>query len=206
VGDGQRARFLGLTRQLVGESWLHAAPFHYCGSIGAIEPSSVLRRRLDRLGEMLAGACGLRGLFGLDGILRDDVLWPVEINPRYTASVEVLEYAFGVSLLNHHRAAFDSEYRASNSIPPSAGSLIGKAILCARASLRFPRDGPWLATLMRAHPLAEAPDFADIPQAGQAIERGRPVLTLFARGATVTDCTDALRATASDLDRWLYRQ
>jgi uncharacterized protein len=205
LGDGHHARFLGLTRQLIGESWLHAAPFHYCGSIGPLEPSVQLTTRLDRLGEMLAGACGLRGLFGVDGILRDDVPWPVEINPRYTASVEVLEYALGVSLLNHHRAAFDSEYRASNFIPPSAGSLIGKAILYARASLRFPRDGPWLATLMRAHPLAEAPDFADIPHAGQAIERGRPILTFFGRGATVADCTDALRATASDLDRWLYR-
>src|SRR5262249_34471912 len=28
------AEFLGATRQLVGEPWLHAARFHYCGSIG----------------------------------------------------------------------------------------------------------------------------------------------------------------------------
>jgi predicted ATP-grasp superfamily ATP-dependent carboligase len=165
-----------------------------------------LSARLDRLGDVLAGACGLRGLFGVDGILRDDVLWPVEVNPRYTASVEVLEYALGVPLLNHHRAVFDPSYRAPNSISASAGSLIGKAILFARAPLQFPRDGPWLATLVRAHPLAKAPDFADIPHAGQAIERGRPILTFFARAATVTDCTDALRAAASDLDRWLYRQ
>jgi uncharacterized protein len=206
VGDGQHARFLGLTRQLVGESWLHSAPFHYCGSIGAIDPSSRLRRRLDRLGGVLAGACGLRGLFGVDGILRDEVLWPVEINPRYTASVEVLEYALGVSLLNHHRAVFDSAYQAPNAIQPAERSMIGKAILYARASLQFPDDGPWLETLLRGHWLAEAPDFADIPHAGQSIERGRPILTFFARGATVAGCTDALRATASDLDRWLYRQ
>jgi uncharacterized protein len=206
VGDGQHARFLGLTRQLVGESWLHAAPFHYCGSIGAIESSCQLRPRLDRLGDVLAGACGLRGLFGVDGVLRDEVLWPVEVNPRYTASAEVLEYALGVSLLNHHRAVFDTAHRASNSIPRAEGPMIGKAILYARASLRFPRDGPWLATLRRAHRLAEAPEFADIPHAGQSIEPGRPVLTFFARGATVADCTDALRAAASDLDRWLYRQ
>ena len=36
VGDGRRARLLGLTRQLVGENWLHAAAFRYCGSIGAV--------------------------------------------------------------------------------------------------------------------------------------------------------------------------
>jgi predicted ATP-grasp superfamily ATP-dependent carboligase len=206
VGDGQRARFLGLTRQLVGESWLHAAPFHYCGSIGPIEPSVRLRPRLNRLGDVLAGACGLRGLFGVDGILSGEVLWPVEVNPRYTASIEVLECALGVSLLNHHRAVFDSAYSAPSSIPGSEGQVIGKAILYARESLRFPRVGPWLTALQCGGPVRETPDFADIPHAGEPIERGRPVLSFFARGATVADCADALRAAASDLDRWLYGQ
>jgi predicted ATP-grasp superfamily ATP-dependent carboligase len=206
LGEGQRARFLGVTRQLVGESWLNAAPFHYCGSIGPIDPSSQLRARLDRLGDVLAGACGLRGLFGVDGVLQGEVLWPVEVNPRYTASVEVLEYALGVSLLTHHRAIFDTAYRAPNSIPLAEGPIIGKAILYARESLQFPRDGPWVGSLERDGRVEEMPAFADIPHAGETIEQGRPILTLLARGGTVADCTDALRTETSDLDRWLYRQ
>ena len=44
-------------------------------------------------------AFGLAGWFGVDFILRDGIPWPVEINPRYTASVEIHELASGRSLL-----------------------------------------------------------------------------------------------------------
>src|SRR5205823_9348697 len=46
VGDGRRALFFGATRQLVGEPWLHARPFQYCGSIGPLPCSAELQRAL----------------------------------------------------------------------------------------------------------------------------------------------------------------
>src|SRR5207249_9264748 len=85
------AAFLEVTRQLVGEPWLHAAPFHYCGSIGPLPLSESLWRKFWRIGTVLAKAFRLRGLFGVDCVLRDGIPWPVEVNPRYPASVEVLE-------------------------------------------------------------------------------------------------------------------
>src|SRR5262249_36432055 len=106
VGDGGRAWLLGLTRQLVGVPWLSATPFHYCGSLGPIEPEDRLRASLIRTGTVLAARCGLRGLFGVDGILREGVFWPVEVNPRYTASAEVLEYATGMKFLTWHWLVF----------------------------------------------------------------------------------------------------
>ncbi len=206
VGDGRQARFLGLTRQLVGENWLHAAAFRYCGSIGGVEPTSELKLALERLGDVLTAACGLLGLFGVDGILREDVFWPVEINPRYTASVEVLEHALGLSLLAIHRAVFHSAAPTQDLLPAPTSAMVGKAILYARAPLRFPRDGPWLSTLQHPRPIEELPEFADIPRAGQVVERGRPVLSFFVRGANIADSTGALLEIASDLDRLLYRQ
>jgi predicted ATP-grasp superfamily ATP-dependent carboligase len=106
LGGGRTAHFLGTTRQLVGESWLHAAPFHYCGSIGPVDPQAISQPAPEELGRLLASACFLEGLFGVDGILRDGLFFPVEINPRYTASVEVLEYASGISLLKGHAHVF----------------------------------------------------------------------------------------------------
>src|SRR5262249_31591342 len=103
----KETRLLGVTRQLVGEGWLHAASFHYCGSIGPLSLDAAERAALQRLGEVLAGRCGLRGLFGVDGVWREGAFWPVEVNPRYTASVEVLEYATGLRALAWHRRAFD---------------------------------------------------------------------------------------------------
>ena len=55
-----------------------------------------MRAVLDKLGTVLAQAFRLVGLFGVDGVLDAERFWPVEVNPRYTASVEVLEGATGL--------------------------------------------------------------------------------------------------------------
>jgi predicted ATP-grasp superfamily ATP-dependent carboligase len=204
VGDGKRARLLGITRQLVGDPWLHAAPFHYCGSIGPLPLESFLQQALGRLGDVLAAGCGLRGLFGVDFILRDDMPWPVEINPRYAASVEVLEYAAGVPALALHRQVFDPTASAPSTPPAKEGSFLGKAILFAREAITFPEDGPWMAVLREPRPVDEVPPFADIPHAGERIEAGRPVLTFFARGDSPDACRNALQRIAADLDCRLF--
>lgn len=203
VGTAEGARLLGATSQLVGESWLHAAPFHYCGSIGPLEFGSDLRWRFERLGDVLSAAFVPRGLFGIDCVLRDGVPYPVEVNPRYTASVEVIEYATGVAALAWHRRAFDPDAPEPKS-RPAAAPVVGKAILFARAPLTFPADGPWTATLRQPGDVWDLPAFADIPAAGTPIRAGRPVLTFFAGGNSVADCRAALQRIAADLDARLY--
>ena len=123
---------LGVTEQLIGESWLFAPPFRYCGNIGPIHVSSTLRDTLTRIGEVIASGCGLRGLFGIDFIVRDQVPWLVEVNPRYTASMEVLERFSALPYLTLHRAAFEPTHElvpANFTIP---AGMVGKAILYAR--------------------------------------------------------------------------
>jgi hypothetical protein len=78
----------------------------------------------------------------------------------------------------------------------------GKAILFARADLRFPADGPWAKELTAP---AEWPDFADLPRPGDAIPAGRPILTFFATGPSAEACVTELRRTALELELWLYR-
>jgi predicted ATP-grasp superfamily ATP-dependent carboligase len=204
VGDGTRARLLGATEQLVGEPCLHAAPFHYCGSIGPMPLEPPLRWALERLGNVLVSGCVLRGLFGVDFILNDGIPWPVEVNPRYTASVEVLEYAAGIPALALHRQVFDPTDPAPSIPPAEEGFFLGKAILFAREALTFPEDGPWQPVLRDLRPVSEAPPFADVPHAGQRIDAGRPVLTFFARGDSPAACRDALQEIAADLDCRLF--
>jgi predicted ATP-grasp superfamily ATP-dependent carboligase len=194
-----------MTRQLVGVPWLHAAPFHYCGTIGPLELDNELESALLRLGNVLALRCGLRGLFGVDGVLRDGAFWPVEVNPRYTASVEVLEYATGMKALSWHGLVF-AVGGLPGSFPPPAPALwrVGKGILFAQQDLVFPASGPWLTELGSPTPLHELPVYADIPAAGDRIPAGRPVLTFFARGDSVQGCEETLRELAGDLDRWLF--
>ena len=205
VSDEASTRLVGLTRQLVGESWLHAAAFHYCGSIGPVALAPSQREIFERLGTVLARGCGLRGLFGVDCVLRDGVPWPVEVNPRYTASIEVLEYATRFSAVGWQRYVFERTAPEPRTAPTesSLGS-IGKAILFAKAPLTFPAEGPWLGTLQSPGSVHDLPVFADIPPAGQRIAAGRPILTLFARGDLPEACLGSLQRTAADLDQWLF--
>ncbi len=205
LGDGQRTRLLGVTRQLVGESWLHAAPFHHCGSIGPLALEPGLQAAFERMGRVLAEGCGLRGLFGVDCVLRGGVAWPVEVNPRYTASIEVLEFATGIAALGLHRKIFDPTAPEPLTLSPG-GPVVGKAILFAKKALSFPSEEPWLAALRSRSGFDEPPAYADIPHAGERIEAGRPVLTFFSRAHSVAECHDSLRLLAEDLDHWLFGQ
>jgi predicted ATP-grasp superfamily ATP-dependent carboligase len=185
VGDGTRALLLGVTRQLIGEPWLHAKGFQYCGSVG---PLAVPLGPFVKMGDALAAAFGLRGLFGVDCVLRDGVPYPVEVNPRYTASVEVLERATGVRALDLHCAAFTTSLPAAR-LRFRAKSTHAKAIFFAPAPLTFPPG-----RFVRA---------ADLPHAGAMLPAGAPILTLFSEGASVETCLAALRRRARRLDRRL---
>jgi len=206
LGEGSRgAQLLGVTRQLVGETWLHAAPFRYCGSIGPWPLSECDGQTLINAGTALARAAGLRGLFGIDFVLGDGVSWPVEVNPRYTASIEVLEHATNLRAMALHRDAFTLSELPAVDLAPSSRTrpVVGKAIYYAPRTLTVPDDGPWTETLRRPPPLKGLPDFADIPAPGQVIKAGRPVLTFFARALNAAACRDQLRRTAATLDRVL---
>ncbi|MEJ7637550.1 MAG: ATP-grasp domain-containing protein [Singulisphaera sp.] len=89
VGARSGARLCGVTRQWVGRG---GARFAYRGSLGPWPVSDRESARIGLLGGFLAASYRLVGLFGVDFILSDGQPWPVEINPRYTASVEVLEW------------------------------------------------------------------------------------------------------------------
>jgi predicted ATP-grasp superfamily ATP-dependent carboligase len=204
VGDGARALLLGVTRQLVGEPWLHAAPFHYCGSVGPLSLAPEIAARFREVGAALAVGLRLRGLFGVDCVLRDGVPWPIELNPRYTASVEVLEHATGLSALALHRRAFDRAAPAVPTTPMAAGPVVGKAVLFAQGDLLFPSEGPWQPASGGPLAVDVLPEFADVPPPGQAIPRGRPVLTCFAAADSVEECLQRLQAVAGDLDRGLF--
>jgi len=185
-------QLLGVTEQLIGESWLNARPFRWCGNIGPISISASLQRKLESLGEVLVREFRLRGLFGVDFILRDDEPWPVEINPRYTGAVEVLEYASDEAFLGE-----PSPVRAQVLNSP----MVGKAILFAKRDFRFPADGPWTETLRCLSPIEELPPFADIPKAGTRIEIAQPVLTMLSKCNRVDECREELRRRARQVSR-----
>lgn len=175
---------LGVTEQLVGEPWLNAKPFAYCGSVGPVSLPDADRTELDRLGKAIAEWGELRGLFGVDLVKHDGHYHVIEVNPRYTASIEVLESATGRFFVRHHAAAFESD---SNQVTPAQppASIVGKAILFASRRMTFPVEGPWDEDIRRD--VHEFRHYADVPTPGSVIEPGWPILTILVQGHLPTE-------------------
>ncbi len=178
VAAGSRAVLLGATRQLIGRDWGLTAGFLYLGSLGPLPLSAIETAKLVRLGDVLARRFNLVGLFGVDFIRTREELWTLEVNPRYTASVEVLERVTGWSFVSHHAAAC-----ASGQVPPGSpepvGTCAGKAVVYAR------HECVWSGLSM--------PDLADIPHDRQQFQFGQPIATVLATGDTLPCIEQLLR-------------
>ncbi len=99
------ARLLGVTEQVLRPWRAGRAAFCYAGSLGPLRLSNEVLAAFEQIGRVLCREFPLRGLFGVDAIIADEKVWPVEVNPRYTASVEVLERALAISAVGLHVAA-----------------------------------------------------------------------------------------------------
>ena len=87
----QGVELLGVTQQLIDCPWTGAPRFHYAGSVGPSKLSDVLQKEVERLGQYLGHQFSLRGWFGVDFMIdSDQAIHILEVNPRYTASMELL--------------------------------------------------------------------------------------------------------------------
>jgi predicted ATP-grasp superfamily ATP-dependent carboligase len=191
IAGTSHVELFGVTEQLVGVDWLHARGFRYAGNVGPAEITEALRRELTRLGSALAAEFGLRGVFGVDIVLRNGRPWVVEVNPRYPASVEVIEHGTGKAVFGGAR------------MPPGLFAAIGKAIYYAPHRLTFPAAGPWDADLAADFDPWRLPGFADIPEPGTLTDAGSPVLTIFAAASSPALVRGRLQSRAAELDRLL---
>ncbi|MBL9122570.1 MAG: ATP-grasp domain-containing protein [Planctomycetaceae bacterium] len=205
VADGQRSVCLGITRQFVGGddelgSAAGAPRFHYAGSVGPVSVPLPVQAALARLGETLTAEWRLEGLFGVDFVLAGTDGWPLELNPRFPASVEVLERARGFSAVGWHVSACRDRLLYP---PPSDGSertCAGKVVLYALGGERMDEDG--CAALLARNPQTGAPQIADIPAEPGKFRQGEPLLTLLAEGNSPAMVTAQLTARIAELRSW----
>lgn len=179
---------LGVTRQLVGLRGVHAPPFAWCGNVYPAEIAAEVVEVMAAIGRALVAAADLRGLFGCDFIVSDGVPYLTEVNPRYTAAMELIEHRVGYSLVARHAAAcsaFDDSSRTVSKENADQSEIwhssvrttgtIGKIVVYADQDL-IADD----ASALLLDPLDDRlPFVADLPDPGQTIPAGHPVCTLF---------------------------
>ena len=179
---GAATELMGVTEQLIGPAWLGCEGFRYAGSIGPLSLPPRVGEALTELGRVLTQRLGLRGPFGVDAVLdTQGVLWPIELNPRYTAGMEVLERATGRWAFGPREAQTEAQSDGRSDAPIGASARVhAKAYVFATRSLRA---GDLLAAL-------GAQRVADIPEPGEPLPIGSPICTVLAAGA---DGYEALR-------------
>lgn len=182
--DGWSAFLLGVVEQIVGEPAFGGSGFRGCGYVGPAKFTEKGRAALMHLGVQLTQRLDLRGVFSVDLIMDfNGLLWPVEVNPRYSAACEVLERSEGVLTVTGKPADAPKTTRARPTV------MWGKAMLFARTDVTtpdlyevLPRDG-----------------IADVPQIGRPVKAGEQLCTVFTAGRTRDEVREKLKAAAQQV-------
>lgn len=182
VADGRRSRLLACTEQLHG-----SRGFVYGGNILPLAAAAEVVDEVRAIAEALTGEFGLRGVNGLDFVLDDHGPVALEVNPRYSASMELLERATGVSVFDLHRRACEGALPATTAAP---GGCWGKAIVYASTTVAVGDTSDWPAAGVR-----------DVPHPGETIAKGHPICTVFASAPSRAECGRRLRAESEVIRR-----
>jgi predicted ATP-grasp superfamily ATP-dependent carboligase len=186
VADGKKGVVIGLTRQLIGHHEFGASGYCWCGNILPLpmeyDKSRCVLDGVQKMVSLLTRHFGLKGVGGIDIIISDGPdgrprPFLVEINPRYTASMELIEWGYGLNIYSLHIDAVNGYLPEFSLAGHLNGPFFGKAIVFARNAIVIPDTGGWSQRGWR-----------DIPFPGDEIKKGRPVCTVFARGDTHSEC------------------
>ncbi len=204
LAAGGRTRLLGTTEQILRRNPDGSPGFRYAGSIGQL-PADVRRDgTLAQIGDVLAVQFQLRGLFGVDFIDDGHDVWPVEVNPRYTASIEILERTQGFSAVGHHVAACrDGMFPDRTFDSDGDARCHAKQILYADGDASISEE--FTAEALAANRADALPAVADIPRPGTVIKAGQPVMTVFAAAETRDAAASALERRMLDWREQLAR-
>jgi predicted ATP-grasp superfamily ATP-dependent carboligase len=203
VAYGDGAEFFGASRQLVGERWLGAGKFQYAGSISPLPAAAATLAEMARIGDVIARRFSLIGLFGVDMVLDErGQVWTIEVNPRFTASIEVVERAAGVNVVAAHAAACAGMPFEPPQPADPARRYHGKAILFAKRAVTISeRFAEWALEDSLAAP---GQRLADISPGGTKAAAGGAVLTAFAAGDSPSVVESRLRARVAEVEARLY--
>jgi predicted ATP-grasp superfamily ATP-dependent carboligase len=126
---------------------------------------SALLDEFRRAVSAMASYFGLKGAAGADFIYDGGRLWLLEINPRISASFELVELLSGVNIFSLHLSAIGGR------LPPERDGLLdgpfrGKGIIYAPKDLTAPDTGAWYNYSRR-----------DIPHPKALLPAGAPICT-----------------------------
>ncbi len=165
LADGRKARIVGISRQMPGSV---AGPFAWCGVVSDLPLEDETRAALEHDIDAMVREFGLRGVNGVDMIIRDGRHVVVEINPRPTATLALYDRRVRNGLFAAHVAACENRLDSVAMIPD--GTVRGMRVVYAPEDIRIGAGIDW-------------PDWcSDRPVTGSRVTRTSPLVTVHAAG------------------------
>lgn len=109
LANDDEVALLGTSQQWLGPAWGAPQEFHYAGGISPALLTAEETFALREIATTIASKSAMRGLFGIDFIRSEWGLSLIEVNPRLTASMELLQPTVAKNLITHHCQAFWAE-------------------------------------------------------------------------------------------------
>ena len=171
VTTGMEARAIAVNIQIMRDD--HEVPFGFCGSCTPF--ADPCAEQMIHLAEKAALASGCIGIIGVDFIVGDEI-WAIEINPRFQATLETVERATGINLVQAHIDACNGVISASIPKTPRYHQTSIRHILFAK------KNFIWPSQFAAMNPLDDLMRFSDIPHPGTIFESGHAVISVYGAG------------------------
>jgi predicted ATP-grasp superfamily ATP-dependent carboligase len=182
--ENGETKFFGLARQI-------NSGFKFAGSVYPADFEPGVLAATARFGERLATAAGLAGWWGADFIIADGVAHLLEVNPRFTAGMELCAKAHGIDLVETQSSAFSGD--KCHMETGWNGAYHGRKVVYARGDLVFKNPERWFKAGMR-----------DVPVGGKIISKGEPVISVYASAAGHEECMEKLSVKIEEFEREIY--
>ena len=173
--------------------------YTYRGSYGPIQLSSGHIENLQRFAQLVHNESGILGLWQADFLDHEGELTLLEINPRWSASMDILDLCLDLRLVKMHYACISAKMsqakferfstHASKRAKTPTKARLYKSIVYARAPFTVSQtqsDTWWLNRWQGdLNSVKNRIQFADIPCAGADIGNGHPILTVMSTSNSV---------------------
>ena len=161
---------LTLNEQLLGVDEVgQEEPFGYCGNVVPLMTTRSVMNRCKNIAERITSHFDLIGSNGIDFVISEEgILYVVEVNPRFQATLECVERILGINMVEAHVKAC-----LQGKLP----TIVKKnAVFCTRLILFAPQRSV-------VPDLSAFEEVRDIPIPEVIIEKGEPVCSIVVEGA-----------------------
>ena len=185
VAAGGKARALAVNRQIMRGCGPYR--FGFCGSVTPFDTPG--KDEMIRYAELAAARSGCIGVLGIDFMVCSDAVYAIELNPRFVATLDTIESATGINLVDLHINACKGEVPESMPVPVQYAV---RRILFADRSFTLTQD---LSHLQ--------PHVADVPVTPAEFEEGGAVISVFGSGSDLIHAEETLDNTIRLVNQYI---